>query len=149
MRSSYRDVVDVLLEQHDEIRRLCAAVERSGGEEKARRFAALVPALRLHERGEQSVVHPATRDCAVAGHLIGTARVVEEQAIERSLEDLEYLGTGHPSFDHLFAALYRAVLDHMTREELDEFPLLRHYVPIQRLHMMAGELRDVQLLDAA
>lgn len=149
MRPSCPDVVDVLLEQHDEIRRLCAAVERSGGDEKARRFAALVRTVRLHERGEQSVVHPATRDCAVAGHIIGTARVMEEDAVERFVEDLQDLGAAHPGFDRLFTALYRAVLDHMTREELEEFPLLRHYVPIQRLHMMAGELHDVQVLDAA
>lgn len=145
---SYRDVVDVLLEEHDEIRRLCAAVERARGDEKAQRFDDLVEAFRRHERGEQSVVHPAARDSTAAGNLIGLARVTEEDSIERSFEGLQVLGAGDSGFDRAFTRVYRAVLDHLTREELDEFPLLRLYVPVQRLHMMAGELHDVQVMDA-
>ncbi|MFI5889627.1 hemerythrin domain-containing protein [Actinoplanes sp. NPDC051513] len=146
---SYRDVVDVLLEQHDELRRLCAAVERSPGDEKARRFDDLVEAFRLHERGEQSVVHPAARDSSAAGNRIGLARMTEENSIERSFEGLRNLGAGHPVFDRAFTPVYRAVLEHLTREELDEFPVLRLYVPVQRLHMMVGELHDIQVMDAA
>ncbi|WP_127544104.1 hypothetical protein [Actinoplanes sp. OR16] len=105
--------------------------------------------VHLHERSARKVVHPATRNLTAVGDMVGAARLLEGAAIERSLTALHDLGTRHPGFDSGFAALYRAILEHATREELDEFPILRVHVPIQRLHMMAGELHDVQVMDAA
>jgi hypothetical protein len=144
---SYCDVIDLLMKQHDEIRRLCASVERSRGPERAQRFAELAELVHLHERGARTVVHPATRNGT--GNAVGVARMLEGAAIERSLTTLHNLGTRHPDFDNGFATLYRAILEHATREELDEFPILRVQVPVQRLHMMAGELHDVQVMGAA
>jgi hypothetical protein len=146
---AFIDVVDLLVEQHGEIRRLGAAVERSRGADKPRRFAELSRAIYRHERGEQAVVHGPAQDATPAGDAVGVARRAEEGDIERALEDLKALGTGHPGFDRRFAVLYRAVLEHMTREELEEFPLLRLYVPVQRLHWMAAQLHDVQVMEAA
>ncbi|MFI1991084.1 hemerythrin domain-containing protein [Actinoplanes sp. NPDC020271] len=145
---SYSDVIDLLVEQNDEIRRLCAGVERSQGVQRERQFAELARLVHLHERGERAVVHPAVRNGTAAANLIGVARMVEGAAIERSLVTLHELGTRHPGFGSGFAALYRAILEHATREELDEFPILRVQVPVQRLHMMAGELHDVQVMAA-
>jgi iron-sulfur cluster repair protein YtfE (RIC family) len=142
---SFLDVVDVLREQHDEIRRLCAQVERSQGEDRARWFAELSRTVHRHESGEQAVVHPAIRGAA-AGNTVGPARVLEEGVIERSLAELDELGTADPSFDRRFEVLRRNILEHMTLEEREEFPLLRIYVPAQRLHWMVGELHDIQVL---
>jgi hypothetical protein len=146
---SYSDVIDLLLEQHDEIRRLCAGVERSQGAQKERQFAELAELVHLHERGARAVVHPAARNGTATGNMVGMARMLEGAAIERSFTTLHDLGTSHLDFENGFAALYRAILEHATREELDEFPILRVLVPVQRLHMMAGELHDVQVMDAA
>lgn len=145
---TFFDVVDVLSGEHDEIRRLCAAVERSPDEQRERRFAELSRVVHLHEYGARAVVHPAARN-ATAGDMIGTNRLLEENAIGLSLAALESLGASHPSFGQRFVALHRAILEHMTREELDEFPLLRRHVPAQRLHGMVGELHDVQVMAAA
>jgi hypothetical protein len=143
------DVVDVLLGEHDEIRRLCAAVERSPAGARRPRFAELSRAVHRHEAGDRTVVHPVTRMTSTAGDTIGAMRLVEERSIGRSLTGLDGLGTGHPSFDQRFAALHRAILEHLTREELDEFPLLRLHVPAQRLYGMIGELNDVRHRSAA
>jgi hypothetical protein len=146
---NFFDIVDVLLEQHDQIRRLCSQVERSEGEEKERWFTELSRKVHRHERAERAVVHPAIRSVTASSDMVGTARILEEGVIERSLAELDTLGARHPSFDRRFAVLHRAIREHMTREELDEFPLLRTYVPAQRLHWMAGELHDIQVLGAA
>lgn len=146
---TFYDVVDVLLGEHDEIRRLCAAVERSRDEERERRFAELSRVVHLHEYGERAVIHPAARNVTAAGDMIGTIRLLEENAIGLSLAALDDLDAGHPSFDQRFVALHRAILEHMTREELDEFPLLRLHLPVQRLHGMVGELHDGQVMAAA
>lgn len=146
---TFSDVIDVLLREHDEIRRLCAAVERSGGRERVRRFAELSHAVYLHELGEQRVVHPVVRNVSAAAAMIGMMRLTEESALLLSLDALDALGADDPDFDPGFAALRLAILEHLTREELDEFPILRLRVPVQRLHGMTGELNDVQLMAAA
>jgi hypothetical protein len=143
------DVIDLLLAQHDEIRRLCAGVERDRGATRERQFAELALLIHRHERGERAVVHPAVRNGTATGDVVGAARTLEGSAIERSLATLHDLGTGHPGFDSGFAALCRAIREHTTREEQDEFPILRVQVPVDRLHKMAGELHDVQVMDAA
>jgi hypothetical protein len=145
----FSDVIDVLLSEHDEIRRLCAAVERSGDRERAQRFAALSRAVHLHEIGERAVIHPAVRNVGIAGDLIATMRMAEENALLQALNTMEALGPADPAFEQGFAVLHRALLEHLTREELDEFPILRRHVPVQRLHAMTGELNDVQAMDAA
>jgi hypothetical protein len=147
--STFSDVIDVLLREHDEIRRLCAAVERSGEGERGRRFAELAHAVHLHEIGEQRVVHPVVRNVSAAADMIGTMRQAEETALLLSLDTLDALGADGPGFHRGFAVLRLAILEHLTREELDEFPILRRRVPVQRLHGMTGELNDVQLMAAA
>ncbi|NMO54574.1 hemerythrin domain-containing protein [Actinoplanes sp. TBRC 11911] len=145
---NFLDVVDVLREQHDEIRRLCSQVERSQGAERQRLFAELCRTVHRHESGEQAVVHPAIRGVAARDEVV-TARLREEGVIARSLEELDALGTADPGFDGRFAALHRTLVEHMAREESDEFPLLRLYVRPQRLRWMVGELHDIQVLGNA
>ncbi|GLY05049.1 MULTISPECIES: hemerythrin domain-containing protein [Actinoplanes] len=145
----FSDVVDVLRGEHDEIRRLCAAVERSGDRDRGHRFAVLSRAVHRHEFGERAVVHPAVRNVSVAADLIATMRLTEETALLLALNTLDDLGPEDPGFRRGFTALHRAVLEHLTREELDEFPILRRHVPVQRLHAMTGALTDVQLMAAA
>ena len=140
------DVVDVLIHQHDQIRRLCADVERAGFADRTRLFAELEELVNMHERGERAVVHPAARNNTPTGDRIGVACAEEEGRIERTFGDLHALGITHPDFDSQFARLRREIHDHAAREENHEFPLLRRYVTTQRLHMMAGELHDVQVM---
>jgi hypothetical protein len=138
--------VDVLLDQHDRMRHLCAAVERSDGAARARHFTELSRLVRVHELAERKVVHPATRNANPAGDAIGVACMAEEEQINRAFAGLAALGVEHGTFDVRFAAAHAAVLHHAQREERDEFPLLRRYVGTQRLHMMASELHDVQTM---
>ena len=145
---TYLDVVDVLLHQHERMRRLCADVDRACDEAKERPFAALDRLITLHELGDRTVVHPATRDSGAIGDLVGRACTAEESGIERALADLAGLGVGHPGFDLRFARLHYAVLVHTAHEERDEFPLLRSRVSARRLDLLAGEVHDLQIIGA-
>jgi hypothetical protein len=103
--------------------------------------------MRLHELGEQAVVHPVTRDHTRRdGDVLARACAAEEETARWAILDLRDLGVDHPSFTAKFAAFRQAVLDHAAHEERDEFPLLRRYVPKQRLHTMANEFRNVQAM---
>jgi hypothetical protein len=140
------DIVDVLLRDHARIRLLCIAVQHAEPSGKGRAFTALERLVTRHEFADQATVHPATRDCTPAGDPVGRACLAEEQGIRRDLAELHALGVDHPDFDSAFEALHQAILDHTEHEERDEFPLLRRYVPAQRLHMMVGQVHDVQVM---
>jgi hypothetical protein len=142
------DVVDVLRTQHDQMRRLCGDVERAGGADKKRLFAELDLLVNLHELGDRTIIHPATRDSTPSGDAVGVACMVEEGNIERAIAELHALGVDDTAFDVKFAAVHAAILDHHAHEERDEFPLLRLYVKPQRLHMMVGQLHDIQVMGA-
>lgn len=142
------DVVDFLIGQHDRMRELCADIPLATGPAKHRLFAELDVLVNVHEYGDRAVVHPAARDSTPAGAAIGVACMAEEGVIEREIAELHERGVGDATFDVGFATLTRALLRHHAREERDEFPLLRLYVRPQRLHMMVGQLHDVQTMDA-
>jgi len=141
------DIVDVLLDQHQQLRRLCTEVHTATGHDKKRIFGDLAALMRIHERGEQAVVHRVTRDqTRPGGDLLAGMCTAQEERARWAILDLKDLGVDHPAFTARFAAFHQAVLDHVAHEERDEFPLLRRYIPTQRLHTMANELRNVQAM---
>jgi hypothetical protein len=142
----FPDIVDVLRQEHTQIRQLCADVRKAGTAGKAHAVAALQRAVHLHRLGELALVHPATRNSGRDGHTIALACQTESAKVERALTDVGRVGVGHPDFDSRFTALAEALLQHAETQERDEFPLLRRRVPPQRLHMMAGAMQDVRIM---
>jgi Hemerythrin HHE cation binding domain len=141
------DIVDVLLEQHQQLRQLSAEVHAATGDNKRGLFGDLVTLVRLHELGERAVVHPVTCDhTGRGGDVVARASATEGERACWAICDLRDLGVDHPSFTAKFAAFRQVVLDHVAHEERDEFPRLRLYVPTQRLHTMANEFRNVQAM---
>lgn len=141
------DVVEVLSDQHQRLRQLCADVRASSGDDKKRLFGELAHLVHMHELGERTVVHPVTRDHTFGGGaVIAETCAVSEDRVAREIAELQDLGVDHPAFDAKFAAFRDVVLDHAAYEERDEFPRLRQYISTQRLHMMASELRNVQTM---
>jgi hypothetical protein len=142
------DVVDVLRHEHEQIRRLCDGVRDAGSGGRPGALAALRRAVHLHQIGEVAVAHPAARNCGPDGDDIARTSQTEGARIEESLTVLDRRGAGHADFDTGFAALSDRLLDHAAQQEKDEFPLLRRWVPVQRLHMMAGAMHDARVMAA-
>jgi len=142
------DVVDVLITQHNRMRQLCDDVQAAAGADRARLFDQLNELVNRHERGDRKLVHPAARDATPAGAAIGMACLVAEGNIERALAELHAAGVDDAAFDANFALLRRSILEHDEHEESAEFPLLRLFVNTQRLHMMVGQLHDIQVMGA-
>ena len=140
------DVVDFLITQHDQIQQLGHELERNGGDDRRRLFAEFDLRVNLHELGDRTVVHPAARDSTPTGDAIGVACMAEESSILRRLGELHEAGVDDAGFDRGFALLREQLSAHNAHEERDEFPLLRLYVKPQRLHMMVGQLHDVQVM---
>ena len=74
------DVVDVLISQHEQIERLLVDVIDSDDPEDA--FEELQTVLKMHELGEQKVVHPVTRD------LGNSSQVAEDSVQEENHADV-------------------------------------------------------------
>jgi hypothetical protein len=146
IQTNFGDIVDVLLDQHHQLRQLCADVRAATSADRRRPFGQLARLVYIHEYGEQMVVHPVVRDRTTGGDPIGRVSLGEEERAGRAIADLRDDGVDHPGFAANFAAFHQAVLDHAAHEEHDEFPLLRRYVPTQQLHMMANEIRNVQAM---
>ncbi len=141
----YTDAVDLLVHQHDEIRRLLHAVETSVGVRREHAFDRLRRLLAVHETAEEEIVHPLIRHGMADGDQVVRARLAEENRGKRLLRELERMGTSAPSFEPMFARFQHAVLEHAEREEREEFPALRARGPAE-LRGMAAAIKAAEAL---
>ncbi|MEV7228237.1 MULTISPECIES: hemerythrin domain-containing protein [Polymorphospora] len=135
------DVVDLLVDQHGQIKSLFGQLARAGGTQKRELFEDLVRLLAVHESAEEIVVHPSARRRIDGGDSVTERLRHEEDQAKHELHALYELGVDHPDFDARLAKLSDAVIAHATREETEEFPSLRKSLSSAQLSRMAGALR--------
>jgi hemerythrin superfamily protein len=143
-RASGQDVVDLLLEQHDEIKSLFSELQKTQGPVKQELFEDLVRLLAVHESAEETVVHPAARRKLEAGEQVVDQRLEEEDRAKKELADLYDMGVDHPDFDRRLQAFEQEVIRHASKEEGEEFLRLRGTVDADTLRRMAGALRAAE-----
>lgn len=136
------DVVDLLVGQHRQIRRLFAEVEGCTGRDRADAFDRLrrllaVHELAVHETAEEEIVHPISRRAIDGGDTIVDARLSEEHHVKQLLENLDRISPDDPAFPGALRELKKAALDHADREENEEFPRLRAHADAAQLRGMA------------
>jgi hemerythrin superfamily protein len=117
------DIISVLLEQHEQIRSLFAAVNAATGKAKQQSFDDLRLLLARHETAEEMILRPVTR--LAGAETVAQARNDEEDAATRVLAELEKLDVSSADFERLFASFEESVTAHAEREELEEFPHIR------------------------
>jgi hemerythrin superfamily protein len=118
------DVIEFLLNQHEQVRGLLADVVSSSGEERQRYFDTVREMLARHETAEEMIVRPLTRK-APGGDAVAEGRMHEENEAKEVLASLEKMDVGSAEFTAKFSEFRQSVLDHAGAEERDEFPLLR------------------------
>ncbi len=141
---SEQNVIDLLLQQHIEIKRLFVDVLVATGEDKRDRFHELVRLLAVHESAEEQVVHPTARRNIADGDVIVAARLEEENNAKQELSDLYELGVDHPDFDSRLRAFAEDVVQHADAEEAEEFVALRETLRPHELTKMAGVVRAAE-----
>jgi hemerythrin-like domain-containing protein len=139
-----RDVVELLIEQHDEIRSLLSEVRQVQGPAKQEVFQELTRLLAVHETAEEAVVHPVARRKLDGGDDVVDQRLEEEDRAKKELADLYDMGVDHPDFDRRLEAFAGEVNQHAMNEESQEFLRLRSVVSAETLHRMAGALKVAQ-----
>ncbi len=140
-----QDVVELLLDQHRQIRAVFGEIEEAVGKERTDVFHRLVRLLAVHETAEETLVHPAVRDAA-GGESVVAARVAEESKAKKLLSTMEDVGPEAEGFDTLLVQLRDDVLAHAAHEEQQEFPLLRTTYDAERLRDMAKAVRAAESL---
>jgi hemerythrin superfamily protein len=139
-----QDVVELLMEQHKEIKSLFARLARASGDHKRELFEDLVRLLAVHEAAEEEVVHPTARRNIASGEAIVDKRLQEEDEAKHELAELYDLGVDHPDFDARLAKFAEAVVHHATREETEEFSKLRQTLSDDQLATLAGAVRTAE-----
>ncbi|NRQ36063.1 hemerythrin domain-containing protein [Nonomuraea sp. NN258] len=137
------DVVDLILQQHTQIRQLFSQAEQAEGKKLAKIFSELALLLEVHEEAEEKVVHPVAK--AIASD-VAEARVREENEAKKVLKRLKDMGPDADGFGELFQQLKEAVDAHATHEERDEFPRLREQCDESELRDMAEKFAQFQAL---
>ncbi|GAB2934499.1 hemerythrin domain-containing protein [Micromonospora polyrhachis] len=141
-----QDVLDLLTDQHHEIKALFGQLARAQGADKRELFERLVRLLAIHESAEEIVVHPTARRRIAQGEKVVANREHEEDQAKRELAALYDMGVEHPDFDARLASLAEAVIQHATREELEEFSALRQNASPEQLRLMAGAVRAAEAM---
>jgi hemerythrin superfamily protein len=144
--TSENDVVQLLLHQHEEIRRLFAEVTNAASADRAEAFDRLRRLLAVHETAEELIVHPDARSLIADGDLVVDACLAEELAAKQMLVELENLGTEAAGFLPKLEELRIAVEDHAKHEEQEEFPGLRSAHSDSRLKTMAKAVKAAEAL---
>lgn len=140
-----QDVVELLLDQHTQIRSLFERVANEAqGKQKRELFEDLVRLLAVHESAEEEVVHPIARRNIDSGDQVVESRRKEEDQAKRELARLYDMGVDHPEFNAKLTKLRDAVLQHANREEADEFQSLRQKMSKEQLTRMAGAVRAAE-----
>jgi len=139
-------VIDLLLRQHQEIRRLFSEVETTTGDARVAAFDQLRRLLAVHETAEEEIVHPYARRAIDGGEEIIEARLAEENQAKEMLSELEDIGPDGSEFGQRLAALRTAVFDHAEHEENDEFPYIEKQATPQQLSGMARAVKAAEAM---
>jgi hemerythrin superfamily protein len=138
------DVVDQVLQDHGEIKRLFNEVSAGDGN-GSENFARLVRKLAMHETAEEEVVHPLARHLP-DGDPVVEARLAEESNAKTALAHLERLGVDAPEFADELAKVRSEILAHADEEERHKLPRLRASLDRQRLERAATVFRSAERL---
>ena len=139
------DVIDMLKQQHAQIRR---AFRRAAlpGPIRHRAFHDLVRLLAIHEAAEEAHVHPKARRALPGGKALAAARRREEKEAKRLISRLYRIGPDGSGYLRALREVRRVVLAHAGREEREEFRALRRAVGGRRRRLLGLEVRVTQAI---
>jgi hemerythrin superfamily protein len=139
------DVIEFLLAQHQQVRRLLDDVLSSAGEERKRAFDDVREMLARHETAEEMIVHPLTRK-APGGEEIANSRMEEENKAKDVLAALEKMDVNSAEFTDKFTEFRQDVLHHAEAEETQEFPVLRQNTDEESLRKARDRVKRAEAM---
>jgi hypothetical protein len=135
------DVVDFLVNQHEQIKSLFAETLSASGKEREKAFVELRRLLAVHETVEEEIVHPRAKRKIANGRQVVEERLGEEHEAKTVLQKLEKLDVDSAEFTRMLTQLRDAVLAHANHEESDEFARLGEELSSDELERMGRAAR--------
>jgi iron-sulfur cluster repair protein YtfE (RIC family) len=143
MEMAEQGIIEALLEDHAEVRRMLTELEASHGEDRGKLFQQLVAELVRHEVAEEEILRPVSKQAA--GEAIAEARIQEESQAEELLKEMEKLDPSGVEFGEKLTKLHHEVEQHAHLEETEEFPKVRAAESPERLISMGKALQAAKM----
>jgi hypothetical protein len=138
---SAADVVAYLVAQHQQITTMLEATLDADGEQRREAFSQFRRFLAVHKASEQEIVHPrAAHELAEGGALV-SARLDEEQELDRAIGSIETQDTCSVEFDTRLQSLQTRLLGHLGLEEELEFADLRVQLGTRQRKRLSNAVR--------
>jgi iron-sulfur cluster repair protein YtfE (RIC family) len=138
------DIVELLTDEHDDIRALFQEVRDAEPQARTVPFERLVERLASHEAAEEALVHPVAQAETDAGRPLVDALLEEEASAERQLRDMTDLDPSADGFLDALRVLEDAVESHAQHEEEQEFPRLREEIGVERRRELARQFQELR-----
>lgn len=126
-KSTKTDALAMLKADHDKVKKMFKEFEKldtDETEEKAQLVKQACAELKIHTQLENEIVYPAVREAIEDDDLMDEA-LVEHQAAEELISQLEQMEPGDEMYDAKFTVLGEYVNHHITEEQNEMFPKAR------------------------
>jgi hypothetical protein len=121
-KSTKTDALAMLKADHDKVKKMFKEFEKlEESEEKAQLVRQACAELKIHTQLENEIVYPAVRDAIEDDDLMDEA-LVEHQAAEELISQLEQMEPGDEMYDAKFTVLGEYVNHHIAEEQKEMFP---------------------------
>ena len=131
------NAIELLKQQHKEVKGLFKKIEKAEGEEKQELFDAIADELAVHAAIEEKHFYPASKSARTEDEL--REAVEEHLSVKRVIADLLECEPSDPQFDPKIQVLIEQVEHHVEEEEEELFP------KVEKL-LSADELDDLGLV---
>lgn len=118
------DAIDMLTEDHKQVRRMFEDFERSTADQRDRLVHEIIHSLLTHSRIEEQVLYPFIRAEVPDGDQLIDEAEREHQEAKDAIDRLRDLNPDDPSFEEAFRTLREGVEHHVEEEEGQVFPKL-------------------------
>lgn len=139
------DILDVILEDHREVRDLLAGFGSSPAEQWSKRFRELVNVLVRHEVAEEEVVLPVIRKRGGEWAALADTLISEQANAERRLDKMERLDPGSVEFADEMQILKDDVERHARHEEQSLLRPLSELAEPDRVRLAARYRRAMSI----
>lgn len=135
------NAIDLLKEQHQEVKALFEQIEQAEGEEKQLLFQDLADNLAAHATIEEKLFYPAAY--AKKTKQLLTEAVEEHLAMKRILADLIEMMLDHDNFDAKLKVLKEQVEHHVEEEEGELFKAARKEIGAAELEGLGLQMKEL------
>ena len=135
------DAIELLKNQHEEVRGMFRKIEKAEGDEKQELFEQIADALAVHATIEEKHFYPATKN-ARTEELLQEA-VEEHLAAKRIIADLMEMSPEDPQFEAKVTVLKEQIEHHVEEEENDLFPKVRKMLKKDELEDLGVVMEDM------